>query len=334
MPEKYAIIVTTINHPTQAVAKIASEAINLDAQVILVGDRKSPPDFHQVGATFMSLEDQLASDFSFAAVAPIGHYARKNIGYLQAIADGATVIIETDDDNFPLPSFWLERERIQQATPCTYNGWVNVYGYFSSERKIWPRGLPLQSINDPLPPIGSRALIDCPIQQGLADSNPDVDAVYRLTRSLPFTFDLTANISLNNAWCPFNSQNTTWWRDAFPLLYLPSFCSFRMTDIWRSFVAQHIAYANGWSILFHSPTVYQERNEHSLIKDFEEEVPGYLHNDKIKNAFSGIAIEPGTKNIEHGMRSCYQALASMNLVDIKEMDLLNCWIADIKALQS
>src|SRR5438270_335676 len=80
-----------------------------------------------------------------------------------------------------------------------------------------------------------RKEIYCPIQQGLADENPDVDAIYRLAFPLPLTFRTDRRIALGgSAWCPFNSQNTTWTREAFPLLYLPSYCSFRMTDIWRS----------------------------------------------------------------------------------------------------
>ena len=46
-----------------------------------------------------------------------------------------------------------------------------------------------------------------------------------------------------------------------------------MTDIWRSFVAQRIAWANGWAILFHEPTVWQDRNEHNLMRDFRDESP-------------------------------------------------------------
>ncbi|MBV5271274.1 MAG: DUF288 domain-containing protein, partial [Afipia sp.] len=79
--------------------------------------------------------------------------------------------------------------------------------------------------------------------------NPDVDAIYRLTLPLPQSFREEQPVALGrNVWCPFNSQNTTWWKEAAPLLYLPSFCSFRMTDIWRSFVAQRIAWENGWHI--------------------------------------------------------------------------------------
>ena len=135
-----------------------------------------------------------------------------------------------------------------------------------------------------------------PIQQGLANQNPDVDAIYRLVLPLPLDFVEAAPVALGKgAWCPFNSQNTTWWSEAFPLLYLPFHCSFRMTDIWRSFVAQRIAWENGWSILFHNATVFQERNEHSLIRDFEEEIPGYLNN----RAMAGRAGRPAA-----GSRRC------------------------------
>ena len=39
------------------------------------------------------------------------------------------------------------------------------------------------------------------------------------------------------------------------LLHLPAYCSFRMTYIWRSFVAQRIAAVNGSPMLFHKATV-------------------------------------------------------------------------------
>jgi hypothetical protein len=37
---------------------------------------------------------------------PSKHYARKNLGYLIAIKNGAEIIIETDDDNIPEKNFW------------------------------------------------------------------------------------------------------------------------------------------------------------------------------------------------------------------------------------
>ena len=109
------------------------------------------------------------------------------------------------------------------------------------------------------------------------------------------------------SWCPFNSQNTTWSGGAFPLLYLPSFCSIRMTDIWRSFVAQRIAWENGWHILFHGATVRQERNDHDLMRDFADEIPGYLHNDRIRKTLEDLPLRGGKPEIMNNIRACYAA---------------------------
>jgi hypothetical protein len=175
---------------------------------------------------------------------------------------------------------------------------------------------------------------DCPIQQGLTDDNPDVDAVYRLVLPLPQTFRKERRIALTNgSWCPFNSQNTTWWPDAFELLYLPSYCSFRMTDIWRSFIAQRIAWLNDWAILFHEPTMRQERNVHNLLRDFNDEIPGYLNNSEICKALESLPLESGVEKIGDNLKVCYEKLVSMSLIGRKELQLLDAWLEDIKQLR-
>src|SRR5690606_27368545 len=110
----------------------------------------------------------------------------KNIGYL--LAKESDVIIETDDDNFPLAGFWSSRERNVRAQKISGSRWLNVYRHFA-EDNIWPRGFPLESIHNSSDfQYSTEATLDCPIQQGLADENPDVDAVYRMTSSLPVSF--------------------------------------------------------------------------------------------------------------------------------------------------
>ena len=152
---------------------------------------------------------------------------------------------------------------------------------------------------------------------------------------LPQNFRRDRRIALSkNSWCPFNSQNTTWWRDAFPLLYLPAYCSFRMTDIWRSFVAQRIAWENNWSILFHEPTVWQERNEHNLMQDFEQEISGYLHNRQLCESLQNLNLKPGREGLADNMRICYEKLASLSILDPKELELLEMWLADLASIIS
>ena len=333
MREKTALIVTSISAPNAVLRSLANGASRHDVEFIVIGDEKSPRDFQLDGCRFYGMDEQRKLDLSFAKKCPTRHYARKNIGYLLALRNGAAAMIETDDDNFPEDAFWSDRQR-RQSVPLSKNaGHVNVYRYFS-DANIWPRGLPLDKILTPPPALESLTTtdVDCPIQQGLANENPDVDAIYRLTLPLPQNFRRDRRVALGDgSWCPFNSQNTTWWRDAFPLLYLPAYCSFRMTDIWRSFVAQRIAWANGWSILFHEPTVWQERNEHNLMRDFRDEVPGYLHNAAICDALAALDLTPGVANLSENLRICYEKLVEHKWVGQPELELLGAWIADLSA---
>lgn len=112
------------------------------------------------------------------------------------------------------------------------------------------------------------------------------------------------------------------------LMYLPACCSIRMTDIWRSFVAQRIAWENRWHILFHPPVMYQIRNAHHLMKDFEDEVPGYLNNRRICDALEKLDLKSGLTNIPANLNRCYEKFIDMGLVEPQELELLNAWLAD------
>ena len=182
---------------------------------------------------------------------------------------------------------------------CAAPGWLNVYGYFT-DHLVWPRGLPLIRCG-----ARFRLLNHSPSKRRIArfskawlTRTPDVDAVFRLLFPLPVRFQTARRVALGQGtWCPFNSQNTAWWPEAYELLYLPAYCLFRMTDIWRSLIAQRIAWANGWAILFHEPTMRQERNEHDLMRDFADEIPGYLHNRRIASVLDSLDLSAGVESI-------------------------------------
>lgn len=329
-----ALVVTSIAGPNEILTKLARGCQEHGYRFIVIGDVASPKDFKLEGCEFFSLEDQYQTGLKLATLAPTRHYARKNLGYLLAQRAGAQVILETDDDNIPEESFWQSRVRTQSAQVVSTRGWVNVYRYFS-EAMLWPRGFPLEHVQDDLTPRASlkTADVDCPIQQGLVNENPDVDAIYRLVSSLPQSFASGDSLALApGSWCPFNSQNTAWWRDAFPLLYLPAYCSFRMTDIWRSFVAQRIAWANDWSVLFHGANVWQERNEHNLMRDFRDEVPGYLHNKEIGDALGKLKLYSGIDRLGENLLVCYEQLVVMKLIDRRELELIEAWNQGLAAL--
>jgi hypothetical protein len=331
MNAQTAVIVTSINPPTAILRALADGCHAAGFRFLVVGDTKSPPEFVLDGCSFLDIETQHRSGFALAKLCPTAHYARKNLGYLTAIRDGAQLIVETDDDNWPNATFFATRERVQRTRVVTAARWINVYSYFT-DALIWPRGLPLTAIRSVELPYAMlpTASVDCPIQQGLADDNPDVDAIYRLVLPLPQKFRGDRRIALGpGSWCPFNSQNTAWWPPAFPLLYLPAYCSFRMTDIWRSLVAQRVAAINDWHILFHEPTVRQERNEHNLMRDFADEVSGYLNNEAIREALEATVLTAGAGEIPENLRRCYRALVKLGVMVEPELLLLDAWLEDL-----
>ena len=115
-------------------------------------------------------------------------------------------------------------------------------------------------------------------------------------------------------------------------MYLPAYCSFRMTDIWRSFIAQRIAWENGWSILYHEPTVWQDRNDHNLLKDFEDEIPGYLNNSKIATALMDLDLQAGEEYLCENLIACYDEMIKNGWVGREEAPLVRAWGDDIAAV--
>ncbi|HEY3285448.1 MAG TPA: STELLO glycosyltransferase family protein [Armatimonadota bacterium] len=324
------IVITSINYPTESVRRIGG--LGNGWQPVLVADRKTPADWAQEGFRFLSVEEQARLGLTLGNRLPFNTYSRKNLGYLLALREGAEVIAETDDDNRPYEHFLRDVSPTVMGQRVTSPGWVNIYRLFT-EKRVWPRGLPLEAVNasfHSLPATEAFGEHDCPIQQYLADGDPDVDAVYRLTQEQEVLFGQGSYVLAPGCFCPFNSQNTIWYPPAFPLMYLPSHVSFRMTDIWRSFVAQVCLRAQGSSLAFHGPTVYQERNEHSLLRDFQDEVPGYLNNTRLMELLSGLSL--GSGDTKADLRLCYTALVDAGIVPAEELNLVDAWLTDLQQL--
>lgn len=169
------------------------------------------------------------------------------------------------------------------------------------------------------------------VWQALADGDPDVDAIYRLTDNTEVFFAQRPPIVLpEGTLCPFNSQNTAIRRELFALLYLPAYVNFRFTDILRGLVAQPIMWVHGYRLGFTQATVRQVRNPHDYVKDFEDEIPVYLHPHRVVAAVQR-AIDPAVP-IAENLRRAYAALAQEGLVTAQELELLDLWLADVQRL--
>ena len=130
-------------------------------------------------------------------------------------------------------------------------------------------------------------------------------------------------------WCPFNTQTTWWWPVAYPLLYVPSYCSFRMCDIWKSFVAQRCLWELGTGVVFHASEVWQERNVHNLMRDFNDEVPGYQQNNRIAEILEGTVLVPGPNHVAENLRRCYSELIQHQIFPETELTLVDAWLKDL-----
>ncbi len=320
-----SIIITSIYPPTEAVKKFADIGKN---RVVVVGDKKTPAEWSCDGVFYLSVKEQESCGFMLANVMPYNHYCRKMIGYLYEIKNGADYIIDTDDDNLPkanwdFPPMDGEYECINRD-----KGFVNIYQFFTKQ-KIWARGLPLNRINETAD-YESAVVNTCRIGvwQGLADEDPDVDAVYRLTDNTPCYFNEREPIVLGeNTISPYNSQNTMTRKELFPLLYLPTYVTFRFTDIMRGLVAQPIMWLYGYRLGFINATVVQKRNPHNYMNDFISEIPMYTHSENVVDIVSSaVSVR---NSISENLLSAYEALLNKKVVDKNELTTLNAWINDI-----
>ena len=322
-------VVTGIHGYTDAVLLCARK----QGTLIYVADRKTPRLEKTSTIQPLDLEMQARLGFALYEHCPFDHYARKNLGYLLAMRQGAHFILDTDDDNYIeeqhakiLDYSGLYRSVRAEAGPSRQ---VNVYSHFTPSF-IWPRGLPLSAVHNK----GVATKVERPdgevcVWQGLVNGDPDVDAIYRLLHGpeIDIQFDQGLPLVLScNTYSPFNSQNTLWTRRAFPLMYLPSTVSFRYTDILRSFIAQRCLWAMDCRVGFVGTNARQERNEHNLLKDFKDEVPCHLTVEEVTSLLDGIRLNGDPC---HDLGVCYESLLGEGIVQERETLAVSAWLRDV-----
>jgi hypothetical protein len=198
---------------------------------------------------------------------------RRNIGFIEAYKAGAEILYTCDDDNSPLDN-WGKDVLVnkEEVVSCFYQSNCLVFDPLWLE-DFWHRGFPIQLSGDRKNvQRKSNGVREVLVQADLWNGDPDIDALTRivlhpyLTKARPYPF-CADKIS------PFNSQNTFLSRKLFPTYFLFPGIG-RMDDIWASYITQHY-FSN--SVIYGPPSVYQQRNEHNLVKDLEDEMIGYKY---------------------------------------------------------
>jgi hypothetical protein len=75
--------------------------------------------------------------------------------------------------------------------------------------------------------------------------------------------------------------------------------------------------------------MFQARNEHSLVRDFADEIDGYLNNAGIMELLSNIRLSDEPNQIGPNMRVCYERLVEAKIVPQNELHLVDLWLKDI-----
>lgn len=319
-------VITTINHPTPRLLDwLNSESDRL----IVIGDKKTPNKawsefaIQNPGILFLDSEEQAKLFPGLSASLGWGTYSRKNIGYLVAARLGGS-ILETDDDTYPRSGLWDLLKSIdsqeQIANELTSpSHWWNPYSLFAPQSGLWPRGFPLEFISTQQSfKISDSKVSPKNYVQFLVNNEPDLDAIFRLTRSqIEFNFPSSDQLlNLRQTFSPGNTQ-ATYVRKPSELLYFPSTCSLRVADILRSYWMQAIE-----GITYGGFLVEQVRNPHDYLEDFKLEIPLYTSADVILRSI--------LDSVDGGLEGILRALVRLGVLQESELDVYRLFREEIR----
>ena len=256
---------------------------------------------------------------------------------------GAKYIYDTDDDNFlenDLSGFQTSQQWSSHLVLVTNNLTNNPYIHFG-QSTLWPRGYPLDRVGlgaehrynlcDVTPPA---------VQQGVVDGDPDVDAIFRLTRRqksgpLRLKFDHAAPPYMlpRRTFAPFNSQNTFFAANAFWGLLLPgNSVSDRVVDIYRSYWAQRLMWLVGAQVTFAPPMAHQVRNLHSDLADANDESVLYRDVGRYISALNQWKCDDETQFMFDCISKLSRHLVSEGFWTSRDADMVDAWLTDLSSI--
>lgn len=277
-----AIVTTTINLPTEAIRRFIAIAKRDGWKLYIVGDKKTNHDAYQLlqkenkdVVVYMHPDMQEMISKSLSDAIGWNCIQRRNFGFIQAIKEEANVIATIDDDNIPYTNWGTNIQLGFDLQVLTFEPHGAVFDPLgaTNAHSLWHRGFPHELLEDKnkLQPVGMLKRKPL-VQADLWNGDPDVDAVCRIA----FKPDVRLITDVKYAGTkisPFNSQNTFLHANCFPHYFLFPGIG-RMDDIWASY---HLQHEFPDSVVYGPATVYQQRNEHNLVKDLEAELLGYHH---------------------------------------------------------
>jgi hypothetical protein len=212
---------------------------------------------------------------------------RRNLGYLLARQGDYDYLITVDDDNYPLDDRFLT-QHVSNITSKPDSFMDSIDGSLQwlnpcfKLKGVIHRGFPLKqrykTPNEKTVLVKSKPSGKVMVSEGFWIGDPDICALTRLdgnpqsvkvedTEGLE---DITVSPRLIS---PFNTQNTIIRTELAPALYLSPKIG-RYDDIWASYFVKALLYVKDGFVSYGSPIVRQDRNDHDIFKDLQDEFFG------------------------------------------------------------
>lgn len=297
-------------------------------KVYIVMDKKSSSNGSLTNDSFILVDRYKKSKYE--SICPYNSYSRKNIGYIEA-SKKTKYIFETDDDNLITDISSINPSIFTKTNVILYPSKHNLFReiYSNDKSQLWPRGFPLSWLERES--TKSKLSKECNpgVIQFLVNGNPDVDAIYRLVMGESINLEAKKYSSplAVDGLHPFNSQATMWRSKDAHLMYLPSTCSFRMTDIYRGYIAGAIFFSRKEFTFFDKQIVNQQRNEHSIVADFKSEHAGYLQVEYIVNYLENDF--PNETSEYDTILKIYNHFIEKNIFDKSELNLVSTYLESL-----
>lgn len=348
-------VITTILEVNEAVVHVVK---NTSISLVVVGDLKTNhmewknfQTANKKAVVYLSPQDQRALPFQIVRHIPWNHFGRKSIGFMYAVAGGCETVYDFDDDNhlsitkgFGALHSWDQ----VITTRVDTNGihCLNPYPYFhpSDGTFVWPRGFPLQFIQDDRTfNLSSATIVESPdhvrsasiaVLQSLADHDPDVDAIYRLTKPLPIFFQRKRTVLLpeRGLYVPWNAQAVLISYPAFFGMLLPVTVTGRVSDIWRSYITTRLLWETDHSVAFASSFVTQYRNPHNYMTDFLDEDDLYKKADELLSTLSSWTSKR-IRSLDEAYLDLMRTLVTgSHILGNKDLLLAEAWVRDLKSV--
>ena len=217
----------------------------------------------------------------------------------------------------------------------------------------WPRGYPLTLIKEQINTSPQMVISSLPkskvaVVQSLANHDPDIDAIYRLTMPLPFDFPESSAegqkksegryplMAPVDTYAPYNAQATLHLYSSLWSLLLPITVHGRVSDIWRGYFMQKICKAIDLHLLFAPPIVKQDRNDHDYLADFQSELPLYLRAPKLLEQLDGFSFTstegayPAASSSLPGMiEHLWVEMYERGYIELQDVQLVQAWLESL-----